>query len=350
MGEAARFTKLQKRNPNFVKSINKKELQSIVSRAFQKTSLIKDFVEIESGRFNTTYKLDVDNLDTSILRIAPSPSLEIYIHEHYLLKRELSVYDFLSLISEYVPKVKFADFTKEIIDRDYMILSFIDGQIWDSMQIKLFQQQNIDLWRQLIRISEKINQIENEEFGFPEPYKRATSWKLVLVNILDKMIQDLHKYSLETYGPKELLKLINKDNYYLNGISKAKLIHGDLWPKNVLIKNDINSIRIVGIIDWERAFWGDPRAEWIMLGTRFAKQKANTNMMFRCGLFSADYNEIPIIGKKYICKNIGELFREQVYLGIYLTQRRLESQRYPRNESWIEEEFRSVIINLKKII
>lgn len=350
MIKTTRVLKSQRRNSNCNKEIRKKELQTLVVSATQGTSPLKNTFEIKSGRFNTIYQIENNNSDYRILRIAPSTSLEVYAHESCLLKRELSVYAFLPLITEHVPKVIFADFTKKTINRDYIILSFIDGQIWESMQIKLSKQQNINLWIQLIRIIEMINKVEDKKYGFPSPLKRYVSWKSALVNILGKMIQDLRKYSLEINGPEELLGLINRDNNYLFEISKAKLTHGDLWPKNVLIKKSASGVKIVGIIDWERAFWGDPRAEWILPGKRFAGQKAKRANIFRCGLFSADYDEIPkVIGDKYKCKNVGEFFREQVYLGIFLTQRKLEAQRYPRSEPWIEEEFRTVISNLKNL-
>jgi len=196
-------------------------------------------------------------------------------------------------------------------------------------------------------MSKDINKVENIDFGFPDPCGRFTSWKQALVDILANMIGDLERYSLSVAAPKKLLKCIIEDKQYLNEIRKPKLCHGDLWPKNVLIKSNKN-LRIVGLLDSERAFWGDPKAEWIILGARFAGQKSKKNHVFRCGLFSADYIEIPTsLSERFTDNSEGELFRRQIYLGIYLTQRKLESQRFPRNEQWIEEEFNSVLSILK---
>ncbi len=76
----------------------------------------------------------------------------------------------------------------------------------------------------------------------------------------------------------------------------------------------------------------------------FGGKKAKANHIFRCGLFSADFSDIP----KEIFENINEAdkgrrTRNNIYLGVYLSQRLLESQRYPRDEEWIEKEFIKII-------
>jgi aminoglycoside phosphotransferase (APT) family kinase protein len=38
-------------------------------------------------------------------------------------------------------------------------------------------------------------------------------------------------------------------------------VHFDLWNGNVFVDFSSNPVRLVGIIDGERAFWGDPLAE-----------------------------------------------------------------------------------------
>jgi len=350
MNKFTSLSRIDTRKNSNIKLIRNKDLIAIVSNAFPNQS-IKKVSEIKSGNFNTTYKIALESLDPIILRIAPNDALKIYLHETRLIKREYSVNQMLTSADKLVSKIIFADFTRKIINRDYTLQQFINGDIWDSQIINLSQQQNIDLWKQLIKISENISKVGDINFGFPDPKLQFTSWKLALISILKNMIQDLDKYSMNIYGPKELLELIFKDKKYINEISKAKLVHGDLWPKNVLMKVKRNKeVSIVGLIDSERAFWGDPRAEWIFPNSQFAGQKAKFNKMFRCALFSADYSEIPTeIGKIFNNQNIGEFFRDQVYLGIYLTQRKLESQRYPRSEYWIEDEFKAIIANLTKL-
>ncbi len=52
----------------------------------------------------------------------------------------------------------------------------------------------------------------------------------------------------------------------LDEISVPHLMHGDLWPRNILVKGKGKHIKISGIIDMERGIWGDPRFEWVFHG------------------------------------------------------------------------------------
>jgi aminoglycoside phosphotransferase (APT) family kinase protein len=42
------------------------------------------------------------------------------------------------------------------------------------------------------------------------------------------------------------------------------LLHGDLWTFNLLVAPTGGGRRITGVLDTERAWWGDPLADWII--------------------------------------------------------------------------------------
>ena len=48
-------------------------------------------------------------------------------------------------------------------------------------------------------------------------------------------------------------------------IEKPSLIHGDLWHGNILVDNNA---RILGVIDWDTAVWGDPAMDFYILDIR----------------------------------------------------------------------------------
>jgi hypothetical protein len=54
--------------------------------------------------------------------------------------------------------------------------------------------------------------------------------------------------------------------HLLDEIAQPHLVHGDPWPKNVLIARgpgEPGEPRIVGLLDHERGLWGDPMDEWV---------------------------------------------------------------------------------------
>lgn len=336
---------MQKNESAFQQSITQDELERITQNAFPGEDL-RGSTEIKSGRFNTTYKLQVGVRDPVILRIAPNPNLMVYTHERNLLRREHSIHPYIASASNLVPKILFSDFSREIIERDYTVQSFIEGTNGDENLAQQSLEENITLWKLLTDISTQIGQVEGKGFGLPDPNLQFSTWSLALINIMENMIADVDRFSMDTSSPKDILKIMSENTGKLDAVSKPKLSHGDLWPKNTLVNKD-EGVRITGLLDYERAFWGDPNSEWIITGSHFADQESKDGYVFRCGLFSADYTEMPAaVAEKYASKTSDELFRDQVYLGIYLTLRRLEAQRNPRNEKWIEDEFEKVLKTL----
>jgi len=50
----------------------------------------------------------------------------------------------------------------------------------------------------------------------------------------------------------------------LDEIQTPHLLHGDLWTFNLLVERGVHAPVITGVLDFDRAWWGDPSADWIM--------------------------------------------------------------------------------------
>jgi aminoglycoside phosphotransferase (APT) family kinase protein len=51
----------------------------------------------------------------------------------------------------------------------------------------------------------------------------------------------------------------------LDEVTTPALVHFDLWDGNILVESGSAGLRIGALIDGERAFWGDPLAEFVSL-------------------------------------------------------------------------------------
>jgi aminoglycoside phosphotransferase (APT) family kinase protein len=51
----------------------------------------------------------------------------------------------------------------------------------------------------------------------------------------------------------------------LDEVDRPALVHFDLWDGNVFVTRDGAAARVAGLIDGERAFFGDPVAEFISM-------------------------------------------------------------------------------------
>lgn len=330
----------------FQLEVPKAKIQEIVKHTFSDKFNLRDIFFIKAGRFNTTYKLEIGGLKPVILRIAPADENNIYNLEKFLLRREYAIQPFLAPVKALRPDVLSADFTRTIIPRDYMILSYIEGLSGDDIVVgELATDKELYIWKQLSDISEALGNVEGPSFGLPYAPGLFSKWSEALMFILNGMVEDLKRFHLPSEFPSQLLNILPRHINTIDQVIKPKLTHGDLWPKNGMFTRD--EYKIIGLLDFERAFWGDPRAEWIMPGNNFAGEHAKKGFTFRCGFFSEHYTQIPHeIVEKYVPKTDAEIIRNSVYLGIFLTQRILESQRFPRNEPWVFEEFKKVIDRL----
>ncbi|MCC9306524.1 phosphotransferase [Kitasatospora sp. RB6PN24] len=67
--------------------------------------------------------------------------------------------------------------------------------------------------------------------------------------------------------PAELRTLVAEGGHAPDQVTEPRLVHFDLWPGNVFVHpgDERTAARITGLIDHERAFWGDPAAELVSL-------------------------------------------------------------------------------------
>jgi aminoglycoside phosphotransferase (APT) family kinase protein len=94
----------------------------------------------------------------------------------------------------------------------------------------------------------------------------------------------------------------------LGGITEARVLHGDPWPKNVLVRREEGRMRIVALLDHERGLFGDPWQEWVFHGCDFPP------------VFWEAFGARPT--------DPASLFRAAIYRGVIDLQCLLEAVRY----------------------
>jgi hypothetical protein len=83
-------------------------------------------VELGSGWYNTTYRLELHRAEPVILRVAPEEARQFGIERH-LIRNEYASVPFLTSIAPLMPRILAADFTHAITDRDYLVQTHLDG-------------------------------------------------------------------------------------------------------------------------------------------------------------------------------------------------------------------------------
>lgn len=244
------------------------QLIAMCHTAFGPDVTIERIVELGAGFFNNTFTVEIADMPKLILRVAPAPAAHVYPNEKLLMRREYNVGPFLAPVCPVAPRTIMADFTHQVIDRDYMFQSFLEGEVWGAVHGEMSDAEKDAVRRQLGAIARRINSVEGETFGFPHPDPGFARWSDFLVHFLSTMCSEVEALGFEAGNGLRLLRWLEANRPLFDQIRRPVLLHGDMWPQNILIRRTDATPEITGLLDAERALWGDPLFEWTYnLGT-----------------------------------------------------------------------------------
>jgi aminoglycoside phosphotransferase (APT) family kinase protein len=154
----------------------------------------------------------------------------------------------------------------------FLVISMLEGAPWDKLAGKIAPSSASLLRRELGRIVAGLHRLtpENGQFGYPaaESALSAADWRTAFTGMVEAMLEDAARWnSALGVTPDDVRALVAEGGYALDEVTAPRLVHFDLWPGNVFVHmaDDGSATRVTGLIDHERAFWGDPAAELISL-------------------------------------------------------------------------------------
>jgi aminoglycoside phosphotransferase (APT) family kinase protein len=256
-----KITLLNREDDRLQKPVTKEQLSRICETAFS-GSVVTEVRELAGGFFNNTYLVYADG-ERFILRISPHSSVHMSLYERALMRREYNIQPYFMPLGDCFPKTVFADFTHGICERDYVVQTFVEGTNWEEIKDTLTQKENDGIWYEVGTIAKQICSITSEGFGPPPPAAQFETWGGYLMAYLTGLQRDMKEMGYTYSQVDGFLDLFGNHMELLNTIKTPRLVHGDLWEKNILISQKDGNWRVTGILDSERAYWGDEISEWI---------------------------------------------------------------------------------------
>jgi aminoglycoside phosphotransferase (APT) family kinase protein len=249
--------------------ISAASIRRIVKQQFGEDAKAVRVTTIHGGLFNTSYKIRLGDGSTVVLRIAPPRDKPLLVCEAGLLEREIQFMRGLGKYHLPMPRLLCADLSKRVIDRNYIISEFCEGYNAFYRLKQLTTRQQDTVFGELGRYAKRIHAIENQAgwFGAPAPLKPVRRWSEFVrwhALTLEKELAG-HSY-LALPGHISVASILDEMAGVLDEIRTPRLVHGDLWLRNILIARRNRTYGITAILDWDRCLWGDPYFEWILHG------------------------------------------------------------------------------------
>jgi len=212
--------------------------------------------ELTEGMCNVTYHVGFTDGSESILKIASRDKRGNTSNEINLMRAEVEAMKLVTdRCSFKVADVQYYDDTKTICDGDYFFMEKLTGDNYFLVKDSLSKETTTKIDTEIGEISRELANIHNTRFGFLGDDKRYDSLYEFVKQMLSNLISDAEKRNIDiVQDGQTFLHQLEDDKAAFGKVKSASLVHWDMWEGNVFIKDG----HVSGIIDWERALWGEP--------------------------------------------------------------------------------------------
>ena len=229
--------------------INNQDLEQIVKKAGLGECSIKP---IGAGHYNDSYYADSEK-GRFVLRIAPPDDVPKLFYEIGMMKSEVNIHRLVrQRTSLPVPDIIYYDFSRDIIDGDWLVMGYLKGSpgFFDDRELGGYVKQ--------------LHTIKGDVYGYPErAAPTGENWPDIFYRYVELIFKDcLSCGVIDNDEYDHFLSIYRKHRDVIVEASPC-LLHLDLWGQNILTVNG----QITGILDFDRGLYGDTELEFAVLDT-----------------------------------------------------------------------------------
>jgi len=216
-----------------------------------------------TGKFNETVFFSLGGQDL-VLRLAPSAAAGFLFYERGMMAQEPEIHARVRAeTSVPVPRILVHDDTRTLAPEPFLILERLPG-------VPLTAAGGADtdaVFRQVGQFLGELHRtLTAASYGYlgaHRPMEPASTWGEAFAVMWHKLIDDIVACGGYDAGQAERMRrMFARDRAVFDRPVRASLLHMDVWHQNILVDARGN---VSGLVDWDRALWGDPEIEFAVL-------------------------------------------------------------------------------------
>ncbi len=222
------------------------------------------FDPIPSGKHNTSYYVRGAGQEL-VLRISPPDDAGFLFYERRMMAQEPQVHGLLRAETAVpVAEILAYDDGRRLVDRDYLLMERLPGQ--PLSEADLPRRQLDGVLEQVGVYLAQIHALVADRYGYlgaHHPMVPQPTWVQAFAEMWNKLLDDV--VACGGYDQEEaaaLRRLFEVYRPHFDRSVSASLLHMDVWSQNILVDDDG---RVTGLVDLDRALWGDVEIEYAVL-------------------------------------------------------------------------------------
>jgi aminoglycoside phosphotransferase (APT) family kinase protein len=222
------------------------------------------FQPIPTGRHNTSYYVQGAG-DELVLRISPPDDAGFLFYERRMMAQEPELHALLRAETTVpVAGILAYDDSRTLLDRDYLLMERLPGEplteggLEDRQIGGVLEQVGVYLAQMHALVADRYGYL-----GAHQPMTPQPSWVEAFSVMWNKLMDDV--VACGGYSPDEadaFRRLLDIYRPHFDRPVRASLLHMDVWSQNILV-DQVG--RVTGLVDLDRALWGDPEIEFAVL-------------------------------------------------------------------------------------
>lgn len=222
-----------------------------------------EFELSSTGKFNTTYFVEGAGRPL-VLRIAPPDDDGFIFYEKRMMAQEPGIHKIIRERTDApVAEIVAHDTSRAHIDRDFLVMERLPGTALSEACIS--QRQFDEILRQTGRFLREIHDITAEKYGYLGEHRCMEvqdDWASAFSVMWNSMADDIVSCGFYDADAESFVRdILDRNISHFDRPVTSRLLHMDVWAQNILVDGG----DVTGLIDFDRALWGDREIEFAVL-------------------------------------------------------------------------------------